>query len=57
MFTSERKLESKSSIRGLDGVCFSMYFKEANIITNGELFWLNIDTDQDILYTDKLLIF
>lgn len=64
VFTSKGKLESKSSIHGLEGACFSMYFIEDSIITNvnnsdSTLTKIKIYLTQIkmCLYTDKLLIF
>lgn len=57
MFTSKGKLESKSSIHGLEGACFSMYFIEDSIITNVNNSDSTLTKIKIYLYTDKLLIF
>lgn len=57
VFTSKGKLESKSSIHGLEGACFSMYFIEDSIITNVNNSDSTLTKIKIYLYTDKLLIF
>lgn len=57
VFTSKRKLKSKSSIHGLDGACFSMHFIEASIITNVNNSDSTLTQIKMYLYTDKLLVF